>query len=410
MSSHLTHFQREVDGTVARYHLRVDPDGSGILLANASAALRLSETGVIIARGLLEGASPGRISKDLARRFSEVDRSQAAKDVSLVGEAIDELARPRDGMALTSLDDPEATVHRRAMTAPLCAEVVSPSAGRGREIVSRLWEAGIPQVRFVLPVEHNAGHLVRLVEAAEDIGMIAGVRARASDLMPEKVVRDLAMAGLDHLDILWACVDPKLHADLFGEGDLAHADRLVELCHELELFPVAVMPLLSAILDDLDELGGALGRRRISAVIGYAVADDAGEGRALSAMELPQVATTLEEVAEHFGINLVWAAPEERDPSMTLIEQVAAGPRAAGEACIRVEADGRVLSPTGPATSAGNLFDDPWDAIWQNPVFTHWRTSVDDPPRCGICPDLALCAGGCPKERGTWATLEGGEQ
>jgi radical SAM protein with 4Fe4S-binding SPASM domain len=54
--------------------------------------------------------------------------------------------------------------------------------------------------------------------------------------------------------------------------------------------------------------------------------------------------------------------------------------------------------------------DDPWDTIWQNAVFAHWRESVDDPPRCGICPGLALCAGGCPKDRATWATLEGGEK
>ncbi len=411
MTGVLTHFQREIDGAVARYHLRVEPDGSGLLLANASAALRLSETGVVIARGLLEGASPGRISKDVARRFSGVDRSQATKDVTAVGQAIDALAQPRDGMALQSLDDPDATVHRRAMTAPLCAEVVSPSAKNGREIIARLWEVGIPQVRFVLPFEHNAGHLVHLVEAAEDIGMIAGVRARASDLMPEKIVIDLAMAGLDHLDVLWAAVDPRLHADLFGEGDLAHADRVVELCRELELFPIAVMPLLSAILDDLDDLGPALRKRGIRALIGYAVADERGEGRTLAAAELPQVATSLEEVAEHFDINLVWASPEERDPDMTLVEQVAKGPRAAGEACIRVEADGRVLAPDGPYRSAGNLLRDPWEDVWNAEAFAHWRTSVDDPARCGICPGLALCAAGCPKDRATWATLaEGGEK
>ncbi len=410
MTSPLTHFSRERDGQVARYHLRVDPDGSGILLANASAALRLSQTGVIIARGILEGASPGRISKDLARKFAHVDRSKASQDVDRVGKAIDDLARPRDGIALTSLDDPDATLHRRALSAPLCAEVVTPSAGRAKEIVHRLWDIGIPQVRFVLPVGHNAGHLVHLVEAAEDVGMITGVRARASDLMPETVVRGLAMAGLDHLDLLWSGVDPQMHEDLFGEGDLAHAERLLALCHDLELFPIAVMPLLGAILDDLDDLGRVLAKHRIEALVAYAITDEDGQGRALSSIELPQVATSLEEVAEHGNINLVWAAPEERDPSITLVEQVAAGPRAAGEACIRIEADGRVIAPNGPATMAGNLFDDPWEKIWQAPIFHHWRTSVDDPPRCTMCPGLALCAAGCPKDRATWATLSGGEK
>jgi radical SAM protein with 4Fe4S-binding SPASM domain len=411
VTARLFHFAREVDGAPARYHLRVDPDGSGFLLANASAALRLSETGVIIAQGLLEGASPGRISKDLARRFAYVDRSRAARDVTSVRTAIDDLTRPRDGVALTSLDDPGATVHRRAMTAPLSAEVMAPASGaHGRAIVGALWKAAIPQVRFVLPVGEKPMHLTSLVEAAEDLGMIAGVRARASDLVPDEHVRDLANAGLDHLDLLWAGVDPKLHADLFGEGDLAHADRIFALCRELELFPIAVVPLLSAILDDLDDLGAALGKRQITAMIGYAIAEERGEGRTLSARELPQVATSLEEVVEHFGVNLIWAAPEQRDPSASLAEQVSRGPRAAGEACVRVDDNGQIYAPTGPLTPAGNILLDAWDDIWARPVFESWRESVDDPPRCAACPGLALCAGGCPRDRATWAALVEGAQ
>lgn len=405
MKGPLQHFMREVDGAVARYHLRVESDGSGILLANASQALRLSETGVLITRALLEGASPGRISRDVAARFSGVDRSRASRDVAEVAAAIERLARPSARAALTSLDDPDATVHRRALLAPLAAELVSPSLGRGEEALRRLWDIGIPQVRFVLPVSASPGHLPRLIELAEDLGMITGVRARASDLPSDATLRDMALAGLDHLDLLWAGVDPELHADLFGARDLERAKSLIAQSHELELFVVAVVPLLGEILDELEELGEALRVQRIGAVVAYAIADEAGEGRVLAAVELPQVATTLEEEAEHFGENLVWAAPEERDGAISLVDQVRAGPRAAGEACIRIESDGRVIAPTGPRQAAGNLFTDPWEKIWAADAFEHWRHSVDDPERCAGCPEIALCAGGCPKDRTTWATL-----
>ncbi|RLB54873.1 MAG: hypothetical protein DRJ42_07800 [Deltaproteobacteria bacterium] len=404
MTGPLQHFTREVDGSLARYHLRVERDGSGILLANASQALRLSETGVLIARALLEGASRGRISRDVALRFSGVDRSRASRDVDEVAAAIEALARPSARAALTSLDDPDATVHRRALSAPLAAELVSPGLGRGEEIIQKLWDVGIPQVRFVLPDGAVPGHLPRLIELAEDLGMITGVRARASDLPSDAAVRAMAMAGLDHLDLLWAGVDKKLHADLFGDRDLERANALIALAHELELFVVAVVPLLASILDDLDDLGEALRGQRIGAMVAYAIADEVGEGRVLAALELPQVATTLEEEAEHFGENLVWAAPEERDDSVSLVDQVKRGPRAAGEACIRIEADGRVIAPTGPADAAGNLLTDPWEKIWANAAFEHWRESVDDPERCAACPEISLCAGGCPKDRTTWAT------
>ncbi|HUM68826.1 MAG TPA: hypothetical protein PLK31_08275, partial [Chloroflexota bacterium] len=79
----LYHFMRASDGLYTRFHLRVEPDGRGLLLANAAAAARLSPTGVLMAKGLLEeqeeqeivtavqsrfrGASPDMVQADLQR-------------------------------------------------------------------------------------------------------------------------------------------------------------------------------------------------------------------------------------------------------------------------------------------------------------------------------------------------------
>ena len=43
----LYHAVQERGGEINRLHLRVEPDGSGMLLANASAALRLTPVGVV---------------------------------------------------------------------------------------------------------------------------------------------------------------------------------------------------------------------------------------------------------------------------------------------------------------------------------------------------------------------------
>ena len=50
----LYHFFRESEATYTRFHLRVDLDGSGMLLVNATAGARLSPTGVIIAKGRIQ--------------------------------------------------------------------------------------------------------------------------------------------------------------------------------------------------------------------------------------------------------------------------------------------------------------------------------------------------------------------
>ena len=55
VSPGLYHYARPADGTMARFHLRVDASGYGLLLANATAMTRLAPSGVMIAKGLLDG-------------------------------------------------------------------------------------------------------------------------------------------------------------------------------------------------------------------------------------------------------------------------------------------------------------------------------------------------------------------
>ena len=51
-------YRREVEGAAALFHLRVDSAGDGLLLANAAAVARLTASGVLIAKGLLEAVEP----------------------------------------------------------------------------------------------------------------------------------------------------------------------------------------------------------------------------------------------------------------------------------------------------------------------------------------------------------------
>ena len=106
---------------------------------------------------------------------------------------------------------------------------------------------------------------------------------------------------------------------------------------------------------------------RIPALVAYAICSDEGHGRVVEAPLLAQAATTLEEIAEHGNVNLVWAPPQERDERVTLADQVRAGPRTTDDACVRVESDGRVLRSL--------------PAEWVLPYF-HQR--YDDPGAAGI--------------------------
>ena len=57
------HYTRDDSGTYTRFHLRVDPDGQGYLLVNATIGARLSPSGALIAKELLDGGAIGQLER-----------------------------------------------------------------------------------------------------------------------------------------------------------------------------------------------------------------------------------------------------------------------------------------------------------------------------------------------------------
>jgi radical SAM protein with 4Fe4S-binding SPASM domain len=397
-------FTREIDGRIARYHLRVDPDGYGTLIANASRAARLSPSGVLLAHGVLSGDDRGAGAR-AARAFHGASRERVADDLATVQALVDDLALGRGAYPIEALDGPDATLHRRALGAPLCADLIVGEMATALELLAKLWDAAIPHVVLVPPDGASSADLPRLVERAEDLGLLCGARARAT------VVGDrleaVAMAGLDHLDLFWGGAAD--HDACFGSGDRERAREVVAACHRLELCPTAVTPIVPATLGAMEAIAEELAELRVPAWTVFAVAEDGpGDDEVLGGAALRQAASTAEELADHFDLNLIWAPACERDPRLTLLEQLHRGPRASSGASLCVTADGGVLPKDGPAAPAGNLLHDRWEQIWMRDAFRSWREASADPERCAACPGLLACAAGCPADTGSWARAEGG--
>ena len=101
------HYRREAVGNVTRFHLRVEEDGRGLLVANASVGAILSSTGVWIAKSLLDGKSSEMIHESLRNYFHETRTDQISKDIEKLDEFIRTLANPEDNYPIFNLDDPE---------------------------------------------------------------------------------------------------------------------------------------------------------------------------------------------------------------------------------------------------------------------------------------------------------------
>ena len=400
-------FSREIDGRIARYHLRVEADGYGTLIANVMHAVRLAPSGVVLAYGLLRGDEPAA-QRQVARAFRGASHARVAEDLTEVRKLVEEMGLGRGAYPIRALDG-DATLSRRALAAPLVADVVPGELADTLEVLRRLWDAGVPQVVLAPAGTARTAHLPRLVERAEDLGLVCGLRARATDLAGTDLLDGVAMAGLDHLDLFCASAAAASHDAIFGAGDRQRAIETIAACHALELCPTAVTPLLATTLDEMDQIAAELARLRVPAWTIFAIAEAGrGGGQVLGDAALRQAAATAEELADHFDLNLVWAPACERDPGVPLADQARRGPRVSGSAGVRVEADGSVGPKDGRARAAGNLLRDPWKKIWAHDAFRAWRESTDEPAPCDACPGLLACAAGCPADPATWARADGG--
>ncbi len=288
----------DLGGTEARLHLRVEPNGTGLLLINASAAVRLAPTGVLMAQGLFDGADDKAILARLARSYRG-PKATMADDLAHLRSVVAELAAaPGGAWPIQNLSDGDS------VSAPLEEWVhVGEEATLIAEL-DRLWQLGVPHVTLVAGSDPAA--LVRGVERAEDLGMICGARIVASNLDIATLDR-LVEAGLDCLQFPLVSTEADVHDALLGAGDHAAALALLDAAAERDLCAVAELVLVEATADGIRDVADLLAERSCGVLAVWAVVGDPPE--ALPPTAVPQLEEEVEELAESGTVHVLYTAP-----------------------------------------------------------------------------------------------------
>ncbi|HEX9637784.1 MAG TPA: hypothetical protein VGB99_09630 [Acidobacteriota bacterium] len=418
-SSKLYTWTREVRGRIARYHLRTEAGGAGQLIVNASVLVQLSPAGVAAVRARLDGwdleqaqaaargATPLGLEAPGSAQIAELDRT------------LDDLARPQGIYPTFNLADPWASEPAGVPQVPLRAELALFDCGAAphrtgtapaqlesvREILRQLWDLGVPQVQLLGQGAEPAELLRGAVLAAEDLGMIAGVRLPATALARAALLDELVQAGVDAVAFPLASAAAPAHDALLGPGDFDAARALARRTQELEIAAVAEVPLTDANADALPALFELLAAERFEAAAVYALATPSGTkpAPALAAEALAQAAVAVIEASEKSGVRFLWQAPLWACPTCSVPAQLRRGPRGTTDPSIFVDAAGEVFAPRGPYRSAGNLLRQDWEQIAASAPMLAFRDRSAAITRCETCPGLELCAADCPKQPRSWA-------
>jgi radical SAM protein with 4Fe4S-binding SPASM domain len=393
------HFRREAGGNVTRFHLRVESDSSGVLLANASIAARLSSTGVLIAKARLEGMPYPAITTMIKDQFYGATETQIEADVQKIGAVIGELASMEDNYPIFNLDDP-AMIHPQKLLLPFHAQMPVAQPEQLNPLLQKLWDGGIMHVTFSVEEGGNEISAQQNVERVEDLGMICGVRATANWFLQPGLFEKLALAGVDYIIVPAVSVNAAKQDPLLGANSLIHADECLRECKKWEVTPVLEIPVFRGNINELEQIANEFSVKGGKNLLYYAITNEHQQD-GLTGIEIIHAASAVSETSRHSNVRYLWLPAVSRAGELT--EIVRKGPRTAGDVSIRIDPDGSVYAPRGLLVAAGNLFNESLTGIWNRSVFRRYRERVESPTRCDICPELEICAADCPADPQGWA-------
>ena len=344
-----------------RLHLRLEPNGTGLLIINAKTVLHLNATAAELAYYLVKGASPDQAAAEMARRY-RVSREQALTDYKDLTARIQALISTPDLDPVTYLDlerrdpyttdlsapyrlDVAITYHLPADEAPEAAPVDRTekelTTEEWKQVLHKVWDIGIPQVVFTGGEPTLRPDLVDLIAATQEIGLVSGVLTEGKRFNEPGYLETLLQAGLDHLMI---CLDPADETSWSGLS-VALSQDIFTTVH-LTLTPEN-QAQAESILDRLQKMNA------------FSLSVSASD---------PALQPVLQQVRESAAarhLALVWDLPVPYSHIHPIaFEKDIAAPDGAGLAWLYVEPNGDVLPSQQLDRVMGNILHDPWDKIW----------------------------------------------
>jgi radical SAM protein with 4Fe4S-binding SPASM domain len=415
--------RRDEAGGRVRVHLRVEPNGRGLLVFNASRVLHLNQTATEYARLVLEEVSEDAAVRTIGRRY-HVDVRTVRADFRRIATQIETLIRddacvcPILGLDLERVDPFSvpitapyrmdlALTYRCNNACPHCYVARPPGypemdAAAWKAVLKRVWEVGIPHVCFTGGEATLREDLIELVAAAEELGLVSGLLTNGRRLSDATYVGDLLAAGLDHVQITIESHDEAVHDGMVAApGAWQETVAGVRNAVAAGLYTTTNTTLTRDNVS-LDRIGKTVAFIASLGVPTFACNSliYAGRGSTVGTGfregELIPILERVREAASQHDLRLIWYTPTQYCSLSPL--QLELGVKACTAALYNmcVEPDGAVIPCQSYYEPLGYLLRDPWEAIWNHELAVSLRERRYVPEKCRECPELPICGGGCP--------------
>ena len=411
--------QRNLD-TTARMHLRKEKKGRGLLLVNATMIFHLNKTATDFVSRMLDGKEDAEIIREMKRKY-HASKEQLQTDLDKLRNSIDRLMKEPDIDPVQHLSQDVSPLLEAPFSAPLrmdlaltyrcnnkCSkcyvenlrDVRELSTNEWKQVLDKLWEIGVPHVTFTGGEPTIRPDLYKLVEHAEDLGIITGIISNGRKFKDKKLVNTLIASGIDHFQITIESHDPSIHDSMCGQRGAWK--ETVEGIKNIVPTPVYIMTnttLTPYNIIDIEKTVEFLHSLGIDHFAANSIIKSGGgkqEDLALTVEELEETLNKIMKKADELGMNFTWYSPTRYCEFNPVEKGLGMKHCSAAHIAMAIEPDGMVIPCQSYYEPLGNILTTRWRKIWNHKLAKALRNKKYLPDECLNCPEREICGGGCP--------------
>jgi radical SAM protein with 4Fe4S-binding SPASM domain len=418
-------------GGQVRLHLRIQDDRSGVLFVDVTEVIHLNATAAEMAKWALDGVPREVAEARLRSRTRRGELPRARTDLASIYSMIHRFTQPTGECPTCALD----TINRcdlfsTPINAPYKADLAitykcnndcphcyneadrltleAMRAADWRRVIDRLTHVGVPHLIFTGGEATLYSDLPELIAYADACGPICGLNSNGRRFADIGYARELAAAGLNHLQVTLGSHIPAVHDRMMNAHAFHQTVRGIRNAIDAGVHTITNTTLMRMNADDIEDTIQYLCDLgvRTFAVNGMIYSGGGfATGQAIPEEQMPAILIRIRDKARHLGMRFLWYTPTQYCRLSPVELEIGAKRCNAGEYSLCVEPNGDVLPCQSYYAAAGNLLRDPWKQIWNSDLFVSFRDRELNPQgyglpeKCWECPDLPLCGGGCRIER-----------
>jgi len=413
-----------------RFHLRVDAQGKGVLLIDASKIVFLNGTALDYVRAYLEDWSDKEAVRYIRRRYKAVDRETALRHYLNVKTALNGYLKGDENIIQT-IGSESLSMGADALPAPYrmdlaltyrcqndCGHCYNEqkdkkelSVDEWKLVIDKLWDVGVPHIVFTggEPILYQG--LDQLVAQTEEHGQVTGLITNGRGLAKPGYLKELVRIGLDHVQVSVLSKDASAHDKLTcSPGSWEETVLGLKVALGEDLYVSTNTTIMRSNFADMEEtmrflVGLGVKNIAFNSIIRSGKGEDA-EG--VAPEELSELLPKLKGIATESGTNLIWYSPTPYCEFNPINYGLGIKQCTACALNMAIEPDGSVLPCQSYYQSLGNILKDDWDSIWNNSLCKDIRERKYADGKCADCHLLQVCGGGCPlsREHGDYVCLD----